>query len=530
LPVAELIADPSIETLPALLTRRAEQYAAKQAIVGDDESLSYAELARRSLERAAWLLARGVNKGHRVGLMMPNGVEWAVNACAVMRTGAVLVPLSTLLRPPELQAQLRVAGVRHLLARASFRGRDYRDEWHSVERDSLPSLRDVWWQEETGAATGEGERALAAALEDRVRPADDMVVIFTSGSSGSPKGVIHTHGGALRANAAGLAARCIDADTRLYLPMPLFWAGGFAGGLISALNAGATLLTEAVPEPGRTLEFLARERATLFRGWPEQAAELAAHPHFDSVDLSALGPGSLQALLPAKRGGAAPGSRANLFGMTESFGPYSGYSLDRDLPPGKRGSCGRPFAGMAVRVVDPDTGAILAAGETGHIQIGGRNILRGICEREREDIFTADGWYDTGDLGRLDGDGFLYFSGRSDEMIKIRGATVYPSEVACALEELPGVRRAFAVEIEVDGKAALGAAVIAATPGALSESELIEQAQGILSVHKLPSCWRVLDSPGDVPRTPTGKLDKAALRSLVLSASPDTGPARSPPE
>ena len=526
---ADVAVESPAATIPALLALRAGQFPDKQAIVGDDEALSYGALSRRTLDRAAQLLAWGVNKGHRVGLQMPNGVEWVVNACAVMRIGAVLVPLSTLLQPVELQAQLRVAGVRHLIAATRFRGRDYRAEWNTLAPETLPSLHGVWWHAEPGAEAGDRERELAAALEARVSPADDMAIIFTSGSSGAPKGVIHTHGGALRANRAGLAARCISAQTRLYLPMPLFWAGGFAGGLISALNAGATLLTEALPAPGQTLEFLARERATLFRGWPDQAAELAVHPRFESTDLSLLAPGSLEALLPdALR--SPPGSRANLFGMTESFGPYCGYPLDRELPRDKWGSCGRPFAGTAVRIADPDSGAIQPAGATGGIQLGGRNILRGICGREREEIFTADGWYDTGDLGYLDGDGFLYFSGRADEMLKIRGATVYPAEVAAALEGLPGIYRAFVVAIELDGQAALAAAVVTDTPGAIAVGELAEQARGILSAHKRPARWRVLDSLGDVPRTPTGKLDKAALRSLVLAAAPGTGPAQSPPD
>lgn len=519
--------EPTTETLPGLLARGAGQFPARQAVVGDDESLTYAELAVRSLERAAWLLSRGVNKGLRVGLQMPNGVEWVVNACAVMRIGAVLVPLSTLLQPVELQAQLRVAGVRHLLATTTFRGRDYRREWAPIERGDLPSLDNVWWQDETDTPVGEAERALALALERRVCPADDMVVIFTSGSSGEPKGVIHTHGGALRANAAGLADRCIEAGARLYLPMPLFWAGGFAGGLVSALNAGATLLTEAVPEPASTLAFLERERATLFRGWPDQAAELAAHPARAGTDLSALVPGSLDALLPEVLRAPA-GRRANLFGMTETFGPYCGYPLDRELPEGKAGSCGQAFAGIELRVVDPDGGAVLPAGRAGVIHVGGRNLLRGICGREREETFTPDGWYPTGDLGYLDADGYLFFQGRADDLVKVRGATVYPAEVAAALAGLDGVARAFALDIELDGQVAVAAAVIAESPGSIDVGRLEDGARRLLSAFKRPARWVILNSLEELPRTATGKLDKAALRSLVLAASTD--PGDSPPK
>ncbi len=118
--------------------------------------------------------------------------------------------------------------------------------------------------------------------------------------------MIHTHGGAIRANASGNAARCITADSRLYLPMPLFWAGGFCTGLMSALNTGCTLLTEAGSDAGETLAFLAREKVTLFRGWPDQAARIAAHPDFAATDLSSLQPGSLDAIMPGDA--AAAGS------------------------------------------------------------------------------------------------------------------------------------------------------------------------------------------------------------------------------
>src|SRR5205823_14245982 len=120
-----------------------------------------------------------------------------------------------------------------------------------------------------------------------------------------------------------------------YIPMPFFWMGGFGGGLLSALVAGATLITESEPEPARTLALLERERVTLFRGWPDQAAALAAHPAFASVGLGALKDGSLEAVLPPERR-RPPGARSNLFGMTESFGPYCADRLDTDLPEDKR--------------------------------------------------------------------------------------------------------------------------------------------------------------------------------------------------
>ena len=241
--------------------------------------------------------------------------------------------------------------------------------------------------------------------------------------------------------------------------MPFFWVGGFGSGILSALLAGATLVTEEIPQPETTLRLLERERVTLFRGWPDQAEALARQSDSVGADLSALRPGSLEALLPADQR-AAPGARAKLFGMTESFGPYCGYPADTDMPRSAWGSCGKPFAGTEVRIVDPDTGEPVPAGTIGMIQIRGPNTLRGICRRSREEVFTADGFYPTGDLGHLDDDGFMFYHGRSDDMFKVSGATVYPSEVEQALRSIDGVQNAFVTDVS----GAVGAVVIADAP------------------------------------------------------------------
>ncbi len=501
----------SVDTIPALLAAHAEAFPRKDAVVDPAGRISYAELERETAIRAAALIEAGVNKGHRVGLMMSNAVEWAVQAYAIMRIGAVLVPLSTMLRMPELDAQLRISGVRHLIAAPEIRGRDYRAEMNAIDHSALPSLTNLWWSDEPLPAPSEAAQNVAAALAASVKPADDMAVIFTSGSSGDAKGVIQTHGAALRANRAGQPVRRVSADSRLYLPMPLFWAGGFATGLISALNAGCTLLTEAIPEPAATLRFLAQEKATLFRGWPDQGERLAAHPDFAQTDLSSLMPGSLDAVLPGKS--PPPGARANLIGMTETFGPYCGCRLDRALPQDKWGSCGQPLEGVRLRIVDPESGAILDADVEGSIQIGGPNILKGICGREREDVFTIDGWFDTGDMGYLDADGYLYFSGRRDEMVKIAGASAYPAEAERALASLPEIRAAAVCAVDTGGETRFGAAVVA--HGAPDLAALTAAAQRALSAFKVPKLWLLLNSPDDLPRKTSGKIDKAALRTLI---------------
>jgi acyl-CoA synthetase (AMP-forming)/AMP-acid ligase II len=492
------------DTIDRLVRSRAEQHGDKPMVIDTDSRISYAELEETTGALAAAFIEAGVGKGTRVGLIMPNRVQWVQIAVALTRIGGVLVPLSTLLQPPELVAQLRAASVQVLLAVEEFRGHRYLDDLDNVANTTeLPALRAVWTPDQLMPSRG---GAVVDAMAAAVTPSDALVIMFTSGSSGPPKGVIHSHGNALAAVQSGLAARCIDADTRLYLPMPFFWVGGFGSGVLSALLAGATLVTEEIPRPETTLRLLERERATLFRGWPDQAEALARQSASVGADLSALRPGSLEALLPPGQR-AEPGARAKLFGMTESFGPYCGYPADTDMPRAAWGSCGKPFDGVEVRIVDPDTGEPVPADTIGIIQIRGPHTLRGMCRRGREDLFTLDGYYPTGDLGHLDDDGFMFYHGRSDDMFKVSGATVYPGEVEQALRTIDGVENAFVTEVS----GAVGAVVI----GVTTVDHLRGAARKLLSSFKVPTVWLLVDSNEDIPRGATGKVDVRRLREIL---------------
>ncbi len=201
--------------------------------------------------------------------------------------------------------------------------------------------------------------------------------------------------------------------------------------------------------------------------------------------------------------------------MTETFGPYCASRLDVDLPPSKHGSCGQPFDGIEVRIVDPATGVALAPGTTGEILVRGPNVMRGICGRVRSDVFDADNFYATGDLGALDGDGYLWISGRLDDMVKVKGATVYPSEVEEALRAVPGVRQPFVTAIaDADGRPQIGALVVV-NEGVLL-ADVVDAVRSRLTSFKVPTRWVVASDPGAVPLMATGKVDKAALQQLIL--------------
>jgi acyl-CoA synthetase (AMP-forming)/AMP-acid ligase II len=500
-------------TIDQLVRLRAAEHGDKPMVIDPAARITYRELDMTTRDLAAKFIDAGVSKGTRVGLIMPNNTRWVQVAIALTRVGAVLVPLSTLLAVGELVAQLRAASVQFLVSVEEFRGHRYLDELKSAPPLRLPALRQVWTADHLAHATaGEPAHGIVDALCETVTEADPLLIVFTSGSSGPPKGVMHSHGSALGAVRSGLAARCIRSDSRLYLPMPFFWVGGLGSGILSALLAGATLVTEEVPRPETTLRLLESERVTLFRGWPDQAEALARHAGPAGVDLSALRPGSLDALLPPGQR-AQPGARANLFGMTEAFGPYCGYPADTDMPPAAWGSCGKPFPGTQVRIVDPDNGEPVATGTVGMIQIRGPHTLRGICRRAREDVFTDDGFYPTGDLGRLDAEGFLFYHGRSDDMFKVSGATVYPSEVERALRAIDGVDNAYVTNLPGAAGERVGAAVVC---HGLAAEQLHNSARELLSAFKVPTVWLLLESDDDLPRGATGKVDTRRLRELMV--------------
>lgn len=510
--------EPAETTMHLLVTACAARHPDVEAVVDRVGRLTYGELDSTTRELAAALVESGVGKGTRVGLLMPNGTEWVRIAVALTRIGAVLVPLSTMLRRPELRAALRVAAVQQVITVDEFRGRRYLDDLPPAETDvhdpDLPALRRIRRAAALSLPVpGRAARLVAEALATTVTPADTLAVMFTSGSRGVPKGVVHSHGSAFGAVRSGLGDRCIDSSTRVYLPMPLFWVGGFGGGLLSALLAGATLVTEDIPSPDATLALLRRERVTLFRGWPDQAEVLARHAESTGEPwVATLRGGSLDAMLsPELR--SRPGARANLFGMTESFGPYCGFRADTDMPETAWGSCGRPFRGIEVRIVEPRDGTPCPAGTVGMIRIRGPHILRGLYGRGREDVFTPDGFYVTGDLGHLDHDGFLFHHGRSDDMFKVSGATVYPAEVEHALRGIDGVRGAFVTDVPGANGPRVAAAVVRANAAITAES-LRASAREALSPFKVPTLWALLDSDEAVPRGSTGKIDLVGLRNL----------------
>jgi len=533
---------PHAATVPAFLGHLAERFGEKELVVLGERRLTYAGAERESARLARGLLASGVAKGARVGLLQPNGPDWVLGWLAAARIGAWVVPVNTFYQARELGWILHHADVHTLLTAGRFLRHDYLERLESVAPElrlqkgeplrvpGLPHLRAVrvWgpcdrpWAADgpeglaaLAASTPEIDDAFLAAVEETVTPADPMILIYSSGSTAEPKGALHTHGAVLRHSHNLNRFRDVRGDDRIYTPMPFFWVGGFAFGLVSAMHVGATLLCEEAFEPGRTLELLERERATVVAGWPHYAKALESHPSFPERDLSSVRSGNLYSLLPPEERPRDPELRSNSLGMTETGGPHTIERMDVDLPERLRGSFGRSVPGLEHRVVDPETGETLPPGQLGEICVRGYSLMQGLYKREREEVFDPDGFYRTGDAGWLDAEGYLFFQARLGELIKTGGANVTPREVEVVLESYPEVKEAFVVGLPHPDRGQTVEAAVVLRPGATADAEALRaRLKGDLSAYKVPRHLFFYGSE-ELPFTDSGKIDKRRLGALL---------------
>lgn len=530
----ELVEDPAAAeggpTVATLLVHLAERFARNDVFVDDDGRLTYAEADARSRVLAARLLAAGVGKGTRVGLLFPNNAEFLVTWLALARIGALSIPVNTFSTPAELRRLITFADMQVLIATERFLSHDYVAKLESalplgtcgpdLFMAEAPHLRSIWMDAEPRPgwarpldATPPVEAALVAAAEREVAAADPISVIFTSGSSGDPKGVVHAHGTLMRASAKLLAAWEYTSSDRVYTTMPFFWVGGLSFVLLTTMRAGAAILTSASADPATVLDFLERERATFVLTWPHTARALARHPSFPQRDLRSVRGGMLVEALPDARRPKDPTLLADGLGMTETAGPHT-YGQTRPIPAQLRGSFGRPMPGMEHRIVDPVTGEVVAEGERGELLVRGDTMMLGIDKRERHEVFDADGWYRTGDQCSLR-DGHLFFHGRIDDLIKTAGTNVSPREVEAALARLRGVSVALVVGIaDPDRGQAVAAAVVAEQGVELEGAEIRADLAAQLSSYKVPRLVRIM-APDEIPMLTSGKVDRRRLATLL---------------
>lgn len=502
---------------------------------GVDERITYAQADSRSAEMARRLLATGITKGVRVGILAPNGPEFAVAFLAVTRIGAVAVPINTFFQAGELAWLLRDADIHTVLAVDTLLGKDMLDRLGDaagglqetagpLHLPQLPHLRNIlplgevdrhWpssWPEPI-------DEPLLAACEATVRPADDLVVIYTSGSTSDPKGIIHTHETAITHSRFIATQHEWTTEDRVYIPMAFFWVGGLVFGLLGPMQTGVAILTEHRFEPGDVLRLLEVERATYATGFPHVGPALTNHPDFSSRDLSNLREGYQQVLLPPQHRAADPSLRVAQLGMTETCSSHTWWPPHEQVIESKRGSLGVSAPGYEHKIVD-GCGREVPDGEIGEICVRGWALMRGIVGRQRSDIVDADGWYHTRDSGYRDEDGHLYFAGRTDDMIKTSGANVAPIEVEAALARIDGVRIAYVVGIPDPAKGAVVSAVVVPNQGTqISATDLVAACRKQLAAYKVPKNWFILPDTEKLPYTTTNKIDKTRLIDLLTAGA-----------
>jgi acyl-CoA synthetase (AMP-forming)/AMP-acid ligase II len=516
---------PEAPTVAVVITDAARTRGEHPFLVCDDETLSYAEAQRRSALLARGLIALGAGKGTHVGLLYPNGAAFVVGMLAATRIGAIVVPFTTFATTRELGEQLAAADVSVLLAASSYRSHDYVrrcSEVLGVENVNIsarlfvsaaPQLRHVVFNQADVEGLSETvDEALLHAIEDDVDGSDPMAIIYTSGSSGTPKGAVHTHASLLRHQRNLNAIRGLSAEDRLFCNSPFFWVGGFAFGLLATLVAGSTLVCSNAIDAADTLDLLEAQRPTMTNGFASAIAHLARHESFAARDLTPRR-GNLYPIMAPDARPDDPQRRHNMLGMTEAGSTLLISGDEGDQPEERRGSYGRPAPGFEIEVIDPETSIPAEQGAVGELLIRGPHVMQRYHRRSREESFDADGWFHTGDLVCVDVDGFVYFIGRRGSMIKTAGANVAPAEVERAIATVTGGAVAHVIGIPDDERGEVVAAAVVSDGQPIDVDALRTALSRELSAYKVPR--RIVALIADqIPLLSSGKVDSRALRTV----------------
>jgi acyl-CoA synthetase (AMP-forming)/AMP-acid ligase II len=485
-------------TVGNVLLQHVQARADHPFLVCDGERLSYAEADRRSAQLARGLIALGAGKGTHVGLLYPNGAAFVVGMLAAARIGAVVIPFSTFATAPELKTQLVDSDTQILLAASAFRAHDYRTRLAQVQGDA-PLLRHVLIDSEPHDKVDE---TLLQAMENDVDDSDVLAIIYTSGSTSAPKGVVHTHASLLEHQKVLNEIRGLTATDKLFCNSPFFWIGGIAFAVLATLLAGSTLVCSNAADAGETLDLLEAEKPTMTNGFVAGIAHLARHSSLPQRDLSSIRRGNLYPIMAPDVRPADPELRHMMLGMTEAGSVITISSDESDQPEDRRGSFGKPAPGFETKVVD------------GELCIRGPFVMQRYYKRSREECFDADGWFHTGDLVRTDADGFVYFIGRKGAMIKTAGANVAPAEVERAIAKITGGTVAHVLGLPDPERGQLVAAVIALDDGAeFDEAALRERLSVELSAYKIPKRFAAVPR-SKIAMLSSGKVDLSALRQV----------------
>ncbi|MGW0765452.1 long-chain-fatty-acid--CoA ligase [Streptomyces sp. NPDC002676] len=473
-----------------------------------DDFVTYRTLDQRSARMAELLRERGVRPGDRVGIMLPDVPEFAVAYFGVLRAGGIVVPMNPLLKSREVAYYLGDSQARLLFA------------WHEFADEARAGAQQTGAEAVIVDAGGFDELPAPGPSADDVadRHEDDTaVVLYTSGTTGEPKGAELTHANLTR-NCDLVANELLQLtpDDVIFGGLPLFHAFGQTCALNATIASGACVTLLPRFDAEKTLAMLAGHGVTVFAGVPTIFSRLLGQPDHNAYDVSRL-------RLSLSGGAAMPVQVLHEFQDAFHCVVLEGYGLSETSPvtsfntlqAGPRpGSVGTPIRGVEMRVVDD--GKDVPQGEVGEIAIRGHNVMKGYWQRPGETAAAIrDGWFHTGDLGRVDKDGYFWIVGRSKDMIIRGGNNVYPREIENVLYEHPAVAEAAVIGLpDPDLGEEVGAAVVLKPGTRTSAEELREYVKSRVAAYMYPRKVWIADA---LPKGPTGKILK---REIVPPAEP----------
>jgi HIP---CoA ligase len=516
-----------MSTAPQLFAESARRHAARTAVLSESgQSWTYADLDARRLEAARALLASGIQPGDRVAIWAQNCEEWIVAGLAAHAVGAVIVPVNTRMRGEEAGYILQKSGARLLFCAGTFLGQHYPTllgahrpatlETIVVLRDAQPG--DLSWAEFLRRA----ERASADAVRERaaaVKPGDTMDIMFTSGTTGLPKGVVTTHGQNLRAIAEWSRTMGLVPQDRYLVANPFFHAFGYKVGWLGGLLAGLAVMPHAVFDAGAILRRISTEKVSVLPGPPTLFISLLGDPARATADLSSLratitGAAAIAPTLIERIRGEL-GFKVVLtgYGLTETCGIVS-LADAADSAETIATTCGKAIAGVEVRCADAQ-GRSAPAGEPGEVQVRGYNVMQGYLDdpAATAEAIDTEGWLHTGDVGVLDARGYLRITDRLKDMYIAGGFNCYPAEIERMMAAHPGVAQVAVVGVPDERLGEVGKAYVVPRPGARVEAaELIGWCKDKMANYKVP---RYVETVVALPVNPSGKVLKYQLRQAA---------------
>ncbi|GAA1701609.1 long-chain fatty acid--CoA ligase [Microbacterium sediminicola] len=484
----------------------------KPAVVFGDEVLTYRELADAADRVASVLWHRGIRTGDAVAYIGENSPQFLEVLFGAAQIGAVFVPVNTRLAAPEIAHVLTDSNARALILDIEFLDRAMtgvesgRIAHVIVTGEGLP--------ENPGLAHLIAEAPGGHTIAD-VTLEDPAAIVYTSGTTGKPKGAVLTHGNLTWVSLNAIVDYDIVSMDVSLMISPLFHVASLGMGALPGILKGATMVLEKGFEPGRALALIAQHGVTMLSGVPTTYQMLADHPAWESTDIS-----SLQKLTCG--GSAVPTRILNAYeerglhfsqgyGMTETSPGAT--SLSPAMTREKQGSVGLPHFFTEVRIAD-ENGDMVPRGTVGEIEISGPNVFPGYHDRPdaNETAFTDDGWFRSGDLGYLDADGYLYIADRLKDMIISGGENIYPAEVENLISDIEGISGVAVVGVPDERWGEVPLAVVTLREGADVDTTAVrEHLDGLLARYKLPKDVVVVD---ELPRTASGKIRKADLRAI----------------